>query len=138
METILTKKDGVVSMEKSFEFLCSQLRNGTYTLSIKRKVTPRTENQNRLYWLWLGALELESGSPKDAWHEYFKGKFLSYTTIVKGREVRMPGSTAYLNTEQFANYLNKIQSEVATEWGITLPLPADRYYQEFVEYYKNR
>lgn len=37
MEATLTKKDGKVQMDKSFEFMCSTLRNGEYTITIKRK-----------------------------------------------------------------------------------------------------
>ena len=28
-------------MDKSFDYLCSTLKNGTYTVSIKRKVEPK-------------------------------------------------------------------------------------------------
>lgn len=49
--TTLTKKDGKVSMEKSFDFLCSLLRDGVYVVSIKRKTEPRTLSQNALMWL---------------------------------------------------------------------------------------
>lgn len=52
MEATLTKKDGKVQMDKSFEFMCSTLRNGEYTITIKRKTQPRTLNQNALMWKW--------------------------------------------------------------------------------------
>lgn len=45
-ETILTKRDGVVSMDKTFDYLCSLLRNGVYTVKIVRKTEPRTISQN--------------------------------------------------------------------------------------------
>lgn len=52
MEATLTKKDGKIQMDKSFEFMCSTLRNGEYTVTIKKKTQPRTLNQNALMWKW--------------------------------------------------------------------------------------
>ena len=59
-EAILTKQNGVVTMDKSFDYLCSTLKNGTYTVSIKRKVEPRTLSQNALMWLWFACIERET------------------------------------------------------------------------------
>ncbi len=41
-EATLTKCNGEVSMDKSFDYLCSLLQNGTYTVKIVRKTQPRT------------------------------------------------------------------------------------------------
>ena len=63
-DAILTKKDGVVTMDKSFDYLCSTLKNGIYTVSIKRKVEPRTLSQNALMWLWFSCIynrQIKSG-----------------------------------------------------------------------------
>lgn len=35
-EAILIKEKGVVTLNKSFDFMCSQLRNGRYRLIIER------------------------------------------------------------------------------------------------------
>jgi hypothetical protein len=48
------------------------------------------------------------------------------------------GGTSTLNTVQMTDFMNKVQADAATEWGITLPLPADRYYQEFIQHYRYR
>ena len=58
MEATLTKKDGKVQMDKSFEFMCSTLRNGEYTITIKRKTQPRTLNQSALMWKCFSVLVL--------------------------------------------------------------------------------
>lgn len=52
-EAILIKEKGVVTLNKSFDFMCSQLRNGRYKLIIERYTEPRTLSQNALMWLWL-------------------------------------------------------------------------------------
>ena len=36
------------------------------------------------------------------------------------------------------DFLNKVKADAASELGIMLPLPADRFYQEFINEYKYR
>lgn len=43
---VLTKEKGEIRMNKSFDFMCSQLRNGRYRVTIERYTEPRTLNQN--------------------------------------------------------------------------------------------
>lgn len=137
-ETILTKRDGVVSMEKSFDYLCSLLRNGIYTVKIVRKTEPRTISQNALMWLWYKCMEEATGTPKEDFHDYYKAKYLGRDVVVGRRWVHVIGSTTDMNTLQMTDYLNKVQADAATEFGITLPLPADRHYQAFIDEYKNK
>lgn len=138
MNCTLTKKDGKVSMEKSFDFLCSLLRNGVYTLSIKRKTEPRTVSQNALMWMWFKCLEESTGTEKQDWHDYYCAKFLQRETSIGGKRFTVIGGTSTLNTVQMSNFMDKVQADAATEWEITLPLPADRYYQEFINHYRYR
>ena len=63
-EAILTKIDGEVNISKSFEFMCSHLRNGKYRVKIERYTEPRTLNQNALMWLWFTCIEQETGTDK--------------------------------------------------------------------------
>ena len=56
-EAILIKEKGVVTLNKSFDFMCSQLRNGRYRLIIERYTEPRTLSQNALMWLWFTCIE---------------------------------------------------------------------------------
>jgi len=36
------------------------------------------------------------------------------------------------------NFMDKIKADADTEFGITLPLPEDRYYEQFINEYKYR
>lgn len=137
MVITMTKAAGAVSMSEPIDSVCSRLRNGVYTITIKRKADPRTVSQNSLMWMWYKCLEDATGQDKDDWHEYYKLKFLSRTVNVNGRECRVGGSTARLTTAQMSAFLDKVQADAATEFGITLPLPADKYYAEFAETYKD-
>ena len=59
-EAILIKEKGVVTPNKSFDFMCSQLRNGRYKLIIERYTEPRTLSQNALMWLWFTCIEQDN------------------------------------------------------------------------------
>lgn len=138
METTLYKRDGKVSMDKSFDLICSLLQNGVYTLKIVKKTTPRSFSQNALMWMWFKCMEEATGQSKDDFHDYYKCKFLRRQILVKGQLKTVIGSTTTLNTIQMTDYLNKIQADAATEFGITLPLPEDKMYADFVANYSQR
>ncbi len=125
-------------MDKSFELMTSLLRNGEYTLRIVRKTQPRTISQNSLMWMWYKCMEDATGQRKEDFHDYYKTKFLSRQAAIAGRWVTIIGSTTDLNTLQMTNYLEKVKADAATEFGIILPLPDDRNYQDFVTEYRTR
>ena len=137
-ECILQKVDGQCHMEKSFDYMCSQLRNGRYRVRIERYNEQRTLSQNALMWLWFTCIERETGTDKLDVHDYYCNRFLRRTAFIKGREMTVAGSTSKLNTVQMTDFLRKVQADAAAELGITLPLPEDRYYREFVNEYRGR
>lgn len=65
MEATIIKKDGKATLDKPFEFMLSLLRNGEYTLTIKRKTKPRTLNQNALMWQWFRCIGPVSGNTQE-------------------------------------------------------------------------
>ena len=138
MEVTLTKANGKVEMEKSFDYLCSTLRNGTYTLSIKRKTEPRTLSQNRLMWMWFTCLEASSGSSKEDWHDYYCDRFLADYVEIGGKVRRVVRRTSELTTKQFKDFLDKVQADAAVEEGVVLPLPEDQFFADFVDEYRLR
>lgn len=137
MEVEIVKKNGIVSMEKSFDYLCSRLSNGVYTMKIVRKTKPRTISQNSLMWMWFKCMEDNSGQPKEDWHDYYCAKFLSRQVQIGDKFVWVVGRSSTLNTIQMTDFLNKIQADAAME-GMNLPLPADRFFADFVDEYQNR
>jgi hypothetical protein len=110
----------------------------TYSVSISQKREVRTLPQNKLYWLWMRCISDETGNDKDDLHEFFKTKFLgSVPTQVLNEVFDKPRSTTKLNTKQFTNYLDLIQSFASAELGIILPNPEDLYFADFYERYKD-
>jgi hypothetical protein len=58
--------------------------------------------------------------PKEFWKEYFRRRYLlkdEYQTP-DGEIVQVYWSTADLNVGQMTEFLNKVQSEAATQWGV--------------------
>ena len=138
MEANLTKRNGVVTLDKDFNLMCSLLRNGEYTLKIVRKTKPRSISQNSLMWMWYKCMEDITGTPKEDFHDYYKSKYLSRDVAIGKQLYRVSGSTSDLNTLQMTHYLEKVKADAATEFTIILPLPEDRYYQAFIAEYRIR
>lgn len=138
MDANLTKRDGKWTMDKDFDYMCSLLRNGEYTVKIVRKTQPRTISQNSLMWMWYKCMEEQTGQPKEDFHDYYKAKFLTRQVAIRNRWVSVVGSTTDLNTLQMTDYLDKVKADAAVEFGIMLPLPEDRTYQSFVSHYRIR
>lgn len=146
MEALLTKVDGKWTMDKDFNFMCSLLRNGEYTVTIKKKTKPRSLSQNALYWVWLRSVgncfaEMTGDEfwctkeGQDNLHNRYAQKFLSYPREVNGRMEYVTKSTTSLTTAEMSAYMEKIKADVATEFGMVLPLPQDRYYSAFIDQY---
>jgi hypothetical protein len=135
--TTLVKKDGEVSMQQSLDYICSKLANGTYDLTISRKREPRTVSQNALMWMWFECIGQETGTPKQDVHDYYCNLFLAKPVTVGNKTVMVAGSSSSLSTAQMTKFLNLIQADASTEFGIRLPLPADRFYNEFVKEYRH-
>ncbi len=138
MTVNLVKRDGVVAMDKPFSLVCSSLKNGEYTLKVEPRTEPRTLPQNRVMWMWIQCMEASTCTPKEDFHAYYKALFLKKEVAINGRSCFVAGETKKLNKTQMSLFLTKVQVDALQEFGITLPLPEDKGFQEFVDYYKNR
>lgn len=132
----ITKQGGRVSMDADLDALLSTLRNGVYTMIIKRQQEQRSIAQNDLMWMWLACIERETGTPKDDAYLYYCKKFLLKRIWVGDKTTMVYTTSSKLNTEQMTEFLNKIQSDAAVELGITLPTPDDLHWEAFFQQYK--
>ena len=128
---IMTKNDGRLTFDVELPYVFSQLANGKYTITIKRANEKRSIPQNDLMWMWLTCIERETGTPKDDVYMYYCKKFLMKTIQVGNKMERIYNTSSKLNMEQMTEFLNKIQVDAATELGITLPKPEDRFFEQF-------
>lgn len=134
--TMIKEKDGIRWLGRTLDEIVSVLSNGKYRVTVERYTEPRSLSQNALMWLWLKRIEDRTGTDKLDVYNYYCRKFLSRITIVGGHEVTVNDTSSMLNTVQMSEFMTKIQADAASEMGITLPLPSDRYYEEFIEEYK--
>ena len=128
---IMTKNDGRLTFDVELPYVFSLLANGKYTITIKRANEKRSIPQNDLMWMWLTCIERETGTPKDDVYMYYCKKFLMKTIQVGSKMERIYNTSSKLNMEQMTEFLNKIQVDAATELGITLPKPEDRFFEQF-------
>ena len=133
---VMRKQDGRLTFDVELPYLFSLLQNGTYTNTVKRQSDKRSIAQNDLMWMWMQCIENETGTPKDEVYMYYCKKFLMRTVSIGERMERIYMTSSKLNSEQMTAFLNQIQADAASELGITLPTPQDRYFEQFYQDYR--
>ncbi len=139
--TITKRQGAVLDRSAVHRWLDNQLDlmpNGVRELVFRKQEKRRSNDQNRLLWLWLTCIANETGNDKQDLHDYYCRKFLSHTVTINGKPETVSTGTSGLNTETMAYFLDKVQADAASELGIRLPSPEDEAWAEFEEYYKNR
>ena len=129
------KKDGRVSLDTDLDYLFSTLRNGSYNLILKRVNEKRTINQNDLMWMWFRCIENDTGTDKNDIYMYYCKKFLCKIIRVGEKVEKVYETSSMLNTAQMSEFMTKIQADAASELGITLPIPEDKYFEAFYQQY---
>lgn len=129
------KKDGRVSLDTDLDYLFSTLRNGSYNLILKRVNEKRTINQNDLMWMWFRCIENDTGTDKNDIYMYYCKKFLCKIIRVGEKVEKVYETSSMLNTAQMSEFMRKIQADAASELGITLPIPEDKYFEAFYQQY---
>lgn len=84
-----------------------------------------------MMWMWFTCLAMETGSDKDDFHSYYCSKFLVRTVTIINKERRVVGGTSGLDTVAMTHFLNQVQADAATEFGVTLPTPDDLIWESF-------
>jgi hypothetical protein len=133
---VMTKRDGRLTFDTELAYLFSTLQNGTYTITVKKVSEKRSIAQNDLMWMWLECIARETGSQRDEVYMYYCKKFLMKTVTIGQKMERIYMTSSKLNSEQMTTFLNQIQADAASELGITLPQPQDRWFEAFYAEYK--
>jgi hypothetical protein len=126
-----------IELERVISYLSKIDLLKQWSVSVSLIKSKRSIDQNSLYWLWLAAIESETGNSKEDLHEYFKDKYLGYkVNNVFDSEVKTRISTTKINTKEFTDYLEKIHLFVLEEIGVNLPYPDDRFFEQFLNEFK--
>ncbi len=138
------QRDACISMLGTW---LDSIGNGQYTLTLERKKQARSINQNNLMWLWFTAIAEEWSEAtgkqfvKEDVHDAYCEHFLRQRTppsraFPEGREYA--GRTSDLDSSQMAHFLNQVQADAQTEYGITLPNPEDQWFEAWAQQYNNQ
>jgi hypothetical protein len=131
-KVVTMKKEGErLTFDQELPYVFSLLANGTYSITIKRASEKRSIPQNDLMWMWFECIERETGTPKDDIYMYYCKRFLCKVIEVGGHQEKIYNTTSKLTKDEMTEFLNKVQADAATELGITLPLPEDRFFEQF-------
>ena len=136
----VSKKKGEVIFEETIlKFIAksfSLLKNGEYTLTIKKAISKRSFSQNGMMWMWFECLAQDTVADKQDFHDMYCAKFLSRTVTIEGIETRVSKGTSKLDTVTMTHFLNQVQADAAAEFGVKLPTPDDLYWEDFENQYK--
>lgn len=131
MRILIDKIDGYFNLHNVYAFFRAT-SNGCYMLNITKQRRGRTLNQND--WLWGAVYPILLDGLLDAgWeftsveqvHEFFK-KLMAHEQVVNfdtGEIVEIPKSTATMDTQQFATYIEKLREYAQEFLNVTIPEP---------------
>lgn len=123
------------SVGEKLQMWAATTSNGRYTLTLEKVAEPRSIDQNKLMWVWFGVIAQEwserTGYPitPQIVHDSYCQLFIPIDTP-KGV---VGGSTKSLTKEQFSEFMNKIQADAASEYGITLLSGEDQYFSAWLQ-----
>ena len=81
----------------------------------------RTVSQNKLLWSIYTEIASETGHTAEEIHEFCKAKFLPRRIVsFDGEDTEIVGSTAILDKPAFSEYVERVASWAAQEFGITV------------------
>lgn len=112
--------------------------NGEYHLIFEKVKKSRTRDQNKLMWVWFNCIAkswaeaTQMGFTAQNVHDAYCQIFLPISTP----HGNIPGHTKNLTTEQFTEFLNKVQADAASEYGITLLSTNDPMYELWARQYQ--
>lgn len=114
--------------QNAIAFINSLNIKAIFSVEIKLYKKKRSLAQNRTYWNWIKTIAEVCGYEKEELHETFKIRMLGYQAkLIFGEPVQLVRSTSKLTTQEFAEYLTKIEL-LAAEMSIKLPIPDDYHY----------
>jgi len=128
-------EDGMMHYYKDQDFhgYIKSLPDGEYTITVKKRGRPRSDNQNAYYWgVVIGMLAEEfagdrSSDMLDQIHNAMRNKFLKrvYTKLNKDKRIQVETarSTTELSTVDFEEYMKLIRTWASEELGVYIPLP---------------
>lgn len=97
-------------------------------ITIEKKKSTRSAEQNSLYFLYVEILAKELGYTKDEMHEIIKFKFNRKHKVNEktGEVLEYIGSTTSLSVSEFTEYLDSLRIWASEMFNVYLPLPDEQ------------
>lgn len=111
------------------------INKNKYILTFGEIKEKRTLDQNKLYWVWLNCIEMETGNDKDELHEYFKDKLLPKMRLEMFDDTYERRSTKNLDTAMFSEYLERLKQFARDKLNIRLLSPEEQEFEAFYNCY---
>lgn len=132
----------IIQNEKKLLKEISELKDFSGRLTIEKKKSKRSDNQNRFY--WSGVLEAAKAGFMDAGysftkeeiHEVFKNRFLEGKEFVNegtGEILKVGATTTGLTKSEFSDYISEIKA-FSIEWlNTTIPEASEQTSLNWIE-----
>ena len=131
MKTItIEKQGGATTMSEDIGMAVALLRNGSYTVTIKRQ-RESTAAQFALLWTWVNAIARQTGDKADDVYKHLCHHLLPHEVSVMGERVTVDGNPKDLGKAQMTAFLDLVRNWTRAKWGISLPQPGDRVFEQF-------
>lgn len=126
-----------VNVKSLTDFVCRQvdlLGRGKWQLTFEKPI--RNNDQNALFWVYLGCLSEGTGQSVWAIYQYICEKYNHENCLYDAKGKFQSGGTSKLNTKMFAELVTNTQVEGA-ELGIVLLSKGDEHFDTFYAEYKH-
>ena len=130
LEYNATIKQGKLTVRnrKQFDLDLCTLKDGEYVLTLERKRSKRSGQQNRYYWFSVSLIrerfkELGTECSLEDVHAFLRSKFL-YNELINektGEVLQIPRSTTELNKSDFGEYVDRIKIFAAESMDLYIP-----------------
>lgn len=136
MKVVLDSVDSYLWAKIHLDNLLNK-RDFTKVMTIKSPKAPRSLNQNRLLWLWLTCLEVDSetGYTKEEFYQYFLESFAPRKTC---RDKEILATSSQMDKAMMTDFLERIKMFAWHELNCNLPNPEDKGFNEFYKRYHEK
>lgn len=130
MEFFSTIKEGKLqsNVSQQIKDFLPSLETKRVVIKIEKVKSNRSDQQNKLYWVYNSILSKEIGYDKNELHEIIKYKFLTKEKVDEntGEVYNYVGSTAKLNKSDFADFVSELQRWSVVTFNCYLPSPNEQ------------
>lgn len=121
IEAYASTKNGELIFHSKISSLLRPLEGKELVVTIKRRVSKRSKEQNDYYWAMLRRISSETGQNVNSIHDFARGRFLPKVRMVIGeKEFWTIGHTPDQSKPEFWDYCENIRMFFLTEFGINL------------------